>query len=183
MNLVLDGGEDALQMKELSARSGVALATLYRYFPSKQHLLLALLENRYREAQGRLAHEQAHGETVRERVVNYLLRSFRAEMRMPEFTNAVQRAFFHAGPEHADSYESVSAAYLQNVLTAAGTLTETQLHVLPVVLTVASDAARQYLAGHLSQTDVRFQIIAASRLLDAPADVVAEDERLARTTR
>ena len=34
------GGEDALQMKELSQRADVSVATLYRYFPAKDHVLL-----------------------------------------------------------------------------------------------------------------------------------------------
>src|SRR5215469_14352960 len=32
------GGEDALQMKELAQRASVSLDTLYRYFPSKEHV-------------------------------------------------------------------------------------------------------------------------------------------------
>jgi len=36
------GGEDALQMKELAQRADVSLATLYRYFPAKDHVLLAI---------------------------------------------------------------------------------------------------------------------------------------------
>ncbi len=44
------GGEDALQMKDLSQRAGVSLATLYRYFPAKDHVLLAILLSRYTTA-------------------------------------------------------------------------------------------------------------------------------------
>ena len=36
------GGLEAVQMKDLAQRAGVSLATLYRYFPSKDYLLLAV---------------------------------------------------------------------------------------------------------------------------------------------
>jgi AcrR family transcriptional regulator len=37
--LAAEGGSDAVMMKDVAARAGVALATLYRYFASKDHLL------------------------------------------------------------------------------------------------------------------------------------------------
>lgn len=39
-----DGGYDAVYMHAVAAQSNVALATVYRYFPSKTHLLVAALE-------------------------------------------------------------------------------------------------------------------------------------------
>lgn len=43
--LTIDHGEDAVQMQELAKQAGVALNTLYRYFPSKSHLYTAILED------------------------------------------------------------------------------------------------------------------------------------------
>jgi AcrR family transcriptional regulator len=37
------GGYDAVQMREVAERADVALGTLYRYFPSKTHLLVSAL--------------------------------------------------------------------------------------------------------------------------------------------
>jgi TetR/AcrR family transcriptional regulator, cholesterol catabolism regulator len=176
-----DGGEDSVQMKELSQRAGVALATLYRYFPSKQHLILAVLANRYEEAQDRLRREAPSAGTVRERVADYLIRAFRSQMRVPEFTAAVQRALFQTGPEHAELVDRIMAAYMENVLIAAGPMNEAQLQVLPVVLGVAQSTTSHWLAGHLSPADVRFHILVASRLLDLPPDAPTADQRAART--
>ena len=44
------GGQEAVQMKDLAQRAGVSLATLYRYFPSKEYLLLAVALARYQAA-------------------------------------------------------------------------------------------------------------------------------------
>src|SRR5258708_8914904 len=41
MELAAEGGYEAVQMREVAARAGVALGTLYRYFPSKEQLLVA----------------------------------------------------------------------------------------------------------------------------------------------
>jgi AcrR family transcriptional regulator len=75
------GGEEALQIKELADRADVLLATLYRYFPSKDYVLLAISSSRYENALRRIADEQLHGATARERVTNHLLREFGAEQR------------------------------------------------------------------------------------------------------
>lgn len=59
------GGEDMLQMKELAQRAGVSLATLYRYFPSKDHVLLAIALGRYENALRRVAGEPPRGRPCR----------------------------------------------------------------------------------------------------------------------
>ena len=41
--LASKGGYDAVQMRTVAERADVALGTLYRYFPSKIHLLVSAL--------------------------------------------------------------------------------------------------------------------------------------------
>src|SRR3990172_6772256 len=43
VRLAASGGYDAVQMREVAADSKVALGTLYRYFPSKDHLLASAM--------------------------------------------------------------------------------------------------------------------------------------------
>ena len=43
MALGLDGGYDAVQMRDVAAQADVAMGTVYRYFTSKDHLLAATL--------------------------------------------------------------------------------------------------------------------------------------------
>src|SRR5881275_3239590 len=42
-DLATEGGFDAVQMREVADRADVALGTLYRYFPSKVHLLVSAM--------------------------------------------------------------------------------------------------------------------------------------------
>ncbi|HEX8007159.1 MAG TPA: helix-turn-helix domain-containing protein, partial [Trebonia sp.] len=60
------GGEERLQMKELAERADVSLATLYRYFPSKDHVMLAITYSRYENALRRVSGEAPRGSTVQE---------------------------------------------------------------------------------------------------------------------
>ncbi len=43
LELILDGADEDMQMKEIADRSNVALGTIYRYFSSKDHVLAAAL--------------------------------------------------------------------------------------------------------------------------------------------
>ena len=45
IDLIAEVGAEAVQMRDVAQRSGVALATVYRYFSSKDHLLAAALED------------------------------------------------------------------------------------------------------------------------------------------
>ncbi len=44
IDLLQETEPDRIQMREVSERSGVALGTLYRYFPTKEHLMAASME-------------------------------------------------------------------------------------------------------------------------------------------
>ena len=43
LELAAEGGYDVVQMRDVAARAQVALGTIYRYFPSKDALLLAVM--------------------------------------------------------------------------------------------------------------------------------------------
>ncbi len=43
LELAAEGGYDAVQMRDVATRAGVALGTIYRYFSSKDELLAAAL--------------------------------------------------------------------------------------------------------------------------------------------
>lgn len=49
--LAEEGGYEAVQMREVAERADVALGTLYRYFPSKTHLLVTALGRIFDELQ------------------------------------------------------------------------------------------------------------------------------------
>jgi AcrR family transcriptional regulator len=176
------GGEDALQMKDLSARAGVSLATLYRYFPAKDHVLLAILLSRYSAALALVTAEVPDGATARERVTRHLLREFRAEQREPRLTAALSRVISETSRSYSEIIERVEHLHLQMLEHVAGSgqpVSAEQRQLLPVVKAIFGAATRRWLAGVASPAQARFEIRAGCHLLDLPDDLVAAESALA----
>lgn len=90
--LAAEGGWDAVQMREVSQRAEVALGTLYRYFPSKEYLLVSVMISEIEGLADRLAVRPPEGDDPVERVVDVLRRANRALLREPDVTVAMLRA-------------------------------------------------------------------------------------------
>ncbi|MCW2674857.1 MAG: transcriptional regulator, TetR family [Frankiales bacterium] len=90
------GGYEAVQMREVAERSEVALGTLYRYFPSKVHLLVSAMASEVDQLSQRLQKRQPPGKTRAERVSFVLERSTRSLLRDPLLTEAMVRAMMAA---------------------------------------------------------------------------------------
>ncbi|MFP5220266.1 MAG: TetR family transcriptional regulator [Actinomycetes bacterium] len=90
------GGYEAVQMREVAERSGVALGTLYRYFPSKVHLLVSAMASELETMRRRMQRRAVPGATRRERVSYVLERSTRNLQRDPNLTDAMVRAMMAA---------------------------------------------------------------------------------------
>jgi TetR/AcrR family transcriptional regulator, cholesterol catabolism regulator len=177
------GGQDAVQMKDLAQRAGVSLATLYRYFPSKDYVLLAVTLSRYQAAARKVSAEAPRGETVRERVAAHLRREFRAQQRNQRLTAALTAALTGGGRSYSSIIEAAEHTHTQvvrHVAAAGGQLSEQQERLLTVVLDISRAATRRWLAGGYSVADVEAQIEIGCQLLELPDEVIdAELERVA----
>jgi TetR/AcrR family transcriptional regulator, cholesterol catabolism regulator len=175
------GGQEAVQMKDLAQRAGVSLATLYRYFPAKDYVLLAVALSRYQAAWRRVSAEVPRGDTVRERAFAHLMREFRAEQRDKRLTAALAAALTGGGRSYSSIIEAVEHTHAQivrHVAAGGGALSEQQEKLLTVVLDIKAAAARWWLAGTYSVADVEAQIEIGCQLLELPDGVV--DEELGR---
>ncbi|MFC4036587.1 TetR family transcriptional regulator [Streptomyces polygonati] len=94
--LACQGGFDAVQMREVAESSGVALGTLYRYFPSKIHLLVAIMEDQLGLLRLALRNRPPAATAPAERVAETLLRAFRGLQREPKLADAMVRALIFA---------------------------------------------------------------------------------------
>ena len=94
--LASEGGFDAVQMREVADRADVALGTLYRYFPSKIHLLVSALAGRFEAADAALRGRAVTGDTEAERVIGVLRRVTRGLQGDEQLTEALTRAFMFA---------------------------------------------------------------------------------------
>jgi TetR/AcrR family transcriptional regulator, cholesterol catabolism regulator len=112
------GGYEAVQMRAVAERADVALGTLYRYFPSKIHLLVTGLAREFERAQDKLERAPVPGATPYERVLFVLGRLTRSMQRDPLLTEAMTRAFMFADPSAADEVNTV-AKVMEDIFTTA----------------------------------------------------------------
>ena len=89
IELALEGGYEAVQMRDVATRADVAMGTVYRYFSSKDHLLAATLVFWVEQLQDHLRQQPALGETPAARVLEVLDRALRAMNRQPTLVAAV----------------------------------------------------------------------------------------------
>jgi AcrR family transcriptional regulator len=88
IELIADVGAEAVQMRDVAKRSGVALATVYRYFNSKDYLLAAALEDWQKRLTRRILASRG-GRSDRDPlpgILDYLRRAQRAFYRNPNMT-------------------------------------------------------------------------------------------------
>ncbi|MFD8499013.1 cholesterol catabolism transcriptional regulator KstR [Amycolatopsis sp. NPDC059657] len=105
--LAAKGGYDAVQMRAVAEKADVALGTLYRYFPSKIHLLVSGLAREFERAQEKIERSAIPGETPSERLIFVLGRNTRLMQRDPHLTEAMVRAFMFADTTAAAEVEQV----------------------------------------------------------------------------
>jgi TetR/AcrR family transcriptional regulator, cholesterol catabolism regulator len=91
-------GYDAVQMRDVSAIANVSLATIYRYFSSKDHLLAAAMTEWTTKLEGRVAQSPPRGDTAADQLVDVLGRACRAMARQPKLSAALVRALSSADP-------------------------------------------------------------------------------------
>src|SRR4051812_26574372 len=105
MELATEGGYDAVQMREVANRAEVALGTVYRYFPSKVHLLVAAMSRTF-EALQDTVRVDASG-TPQERVYRVVAAVTRYLARHRRLSGAMIRALMSADAEAAREVEEV----------------------------------------------------------------------------
>jgi TetR/AcrR family transcriptional regulator, cholesterol catabolism regulator len=110
------GGYDAVQMRDVAERADVALGTLYRYFPSKVHLLVTLMHEQTGELTTRLDRRPPRGETPAERVVEVLTRATRALQRDPQLADAMIRALMFADSSAAAEVNAVNSIMTEAII-------------------------------------------------------------------
>jgi AcrR family transcriptional regulator len=118
IELAVAGGYDAVQMRDVAARAEVALGTLYRHYPSKDHLLLAALAGQADQLRTRLAQHPPLGPDPAARTRDVLRRASRALTRRPNLTAALVTALSSPEPDTA-AYKAEVEVILRAIITSA----------------------------------------------------------------
>lgn len=165
------GGFDAVQMREVADNADVALGTLYRYFPSKIHLLVTALGRQFERAEAQSRSRLVPGDTPHQRVMHVLSVTTIALQQQPELTEALTRAFMFADASVADEIHDVGMKLTAMITHAIdGTdehrePTEEDTAIVRVIGDVWLSALMGWVTGRTSAADVTKSMDVAVRLL------------------
>jgi AcrR family transcriptional regulator len=165
--LASKGGYDAVQMRTVAERADVALGTLYRYFPSKIHLLVSGLAREFERTIDKLDKSPIPGDTPYDRMLHVLARVTRAMQRDPLLTEAMTRAFMFADPSAAAEVNTV-ARLMEQMLTRAmhdGEPTSDEIAIARVIGDVWLSNLVAWVTRRASANDVANHLELAARLL------------------
>jgi AcrR family transcriptional regulator len=108
LDLGAEGGYDAVQMRDVATRAEVALGTIYRYFPSKDSLLLAVMVHWLGDLEQRVSRRPPTGDTTVDRIMDVMTRALGAMDRDPRLTAAVIGAMTAGDPASVPAIDEVS---------------------------------------------------------------------------
>lgn len=172
IELVGEVGPDAVQMRDVAERSGIALGTAYRYFASKEHLLAVALA----EWQERLTRRVLHpggsasppGDPA-EPVVAFLRRELRAFARAPQMGTLMVRMHVSTDPYVRDALARMSAAntaVMRQLL--AEVEPDTAQHLQAALDALLMNCLVQWTTGRQTMAESAARLDAVARLILAP---------------
>ena len=168
--LARDGGFDAVQMRAVAERADVALGTLYRYFPSKIHLLVSALGRTFEQAEAAMRGRPVPGDTAAERVISVLKKTTRGLQGDPHLTEALTRAFMFADASVAAEIHDVGML-MTSMLTHAmdpergGEVTDDDVAIARVIGDVWLSALVAWVTGRSTAAETAQHMETAVRLL------------------
>jgi AcrR family transcriptional regulator len=169
ITLLEQGEYDAIQMRDVAEEAGVALATIYRYFTSKEHLYAAALLE-WASAfptQGRAATSEAESDEARLRAL--MRRAVRAFERYPQMLRAeIVVESSHDGTARAlfEEFAALNVGTLQHAL--ASTDPETAAGIVETANSVMVTRLRSWALGRTSIHDVQRSVDRTLDLIFAP---------------
>ncbi len=104
--LAEEGGFDGVRLRDVAEASGVALGTLYKYFRSKEDILLFALNEEAEKLEVVIAQRPPRGGTAAERLTEAFARATRGLTRRPNLARAVLRAIASGDHETASKVAS-----------------------------------------------------------------------------
>ena len=121
VELAEEGGFDAVRQRDVAAKAGVALGTLYKRFPSKEGILVAALELETDKLVKRIEAQPIPGDTPLERINGLFKTITRGLCRKPNLAKALIKALTSGEPELT---EKVAGYHTKMKAVITGTIAE-----------------------------------------------------------
>jgi AcrR family transcriptional regulator len=110
LTLASEGGYDAVQMRDVSARAEVAMGTIYRYFSSKDELLVAGLADWASVIRNHSLRKPLTGTTLADRVAGVLVDATRMNESQATLLRALMTALASGEARGGGHHQEVAAA-------------------------------------------------------------------------
>lgn len=118
IDLAEKGGFEAVRLRDVAAEADVALGTLYRYFRSKEDMLIAALNSEVEALETRMQARPILGSTPLERVDGFFRAATKGLMRRPRLARAILRAAASGDHELAEKVAAFHSRMSAMILTA-----------------------------------------------------------------
>lgn len=124
IDLAEKGGFEAVRLRDVAAEADVALGTLYRYFRSKEDMLIAALNSEVESLETRIQARPMAGASSLERVDGFFRAATKGLMRRPRLARAILRAAASGDHELAEKVAAFHSRMSAMILAA--------LHGVPI---------------------------------------------------
>lgn len=118
IDLAEKGGFEAVRLRDVAAEADVALGTLYRYFRSKEDMLIAALNSEMESLETRIQSRPMTGGTPLERVDGFFRAATKGLMRRPRLARAILRAAASGDHELAEKVAAFHSRMSAMILAA-----------------------------------------------------------------
>jgi AcrR family transcriptional regulator len=170
---------DQISVREVAESAGVAVATLYHYFPSKEHLFAEGLVQWAGTLGADVTRRPLSGTTPARRLEEALLRSARAFERRPQLARLVNLLEISSDPLARDALARLDAVTTDVYLGLLADLPHDEaVRIVRVADAVLDASLRAWSCGRVTMRDVRRSLSDAVALL-LPEPVVAGGRRRA----
>jgi AcrR family transcriptional regulator len=160
------GGYEAVQMRAVAQRAGVAVGTVYRHFPSKVHVLVSALE-RVLQRLGADIESAASADTARQRLNDLIDHLNNAMLGDPLLAEAMIRARAFADASAATEVDRISTLtddmFAQAI--SDGQASDVHYRIARVISDVWLSNLLAWLTRRATTTDVKKRLNVAVRLL------------------
>jgi AcrR family transcriptional regulator len=179
LGLLAEREYEQISVREVAESAGVALATLYHYFPSKEHLFAEGLVQWAGTLSSDVTRRPLSGTTPARRLEEALLRSARAFERHPQLARLVNLLEISNDPFARDALARLDAVTMDVYLELLSDLPHDHaVRVVRVADAVLDAALRAWSGGRTTMGDVRKSLSdAVSLLLPEPVGVGGRERR------
>jgi AcrR family transcriptional regulator len=169
-DLATAGGYEAVQMREIARVAGVSLATLYRYYSSKDDLILAAAAGEMQKLRRNVNQHPPRERTAHGRAAAVFIRAFRALERNRGMAHATICCYIVPLALDSEPRPVVDTWFIDIAAHAAwgpGRRTKEQVTALQVLQTMFPSIVARWLNGQISSSDVEETFrFTAKRLLE-----------------